>query len=86
MSRGPLLRRNHEEIDGLFVSAMALGLTLSAQADAGSACETVRTQDGIVDARVLHRVSEPEYVVYSHLGTPPTCAHADPKGSITRGS
>jgi hypothetical protein len=33
--------------------------------------------DGIVEARVLRRVSEAEYVVYSHLGTPPTMSDRD---------
>jgi hypothetical protein len=33
--------------------------------------------DDIVDARVLRRVSETEYVVYSHLGTPPTMSDRD---------
>lgn len=108
--------------NGLFVTAVAFGLALSARADAGNAWETLRTQDGItvsrrdvpgspfvalrgegdvdaplltvgsvlvdvprdhewiddiVEARVLHRVSETEYVVYSHLGTPPTMSDRD---------
>jgi hypothetical protein len=33
--------------------------------------------DGIVEARVLRRVSETEYVLYSHLGTPPTMSDRD---------
>lgn len=33
--------------------------------------------DGIVEARVLRRVSETEYILYSHLGTPPTMSDRD---------
>ena len=106
----------------LGVIALALGLTVSARADAASGWETLRNQDGItvsrrdvpgspfvalrgegdvdaplltvgsvlvdvardhewiddiVEAHVLRRVSETEYVVYSHLGTPPTMSDRD---------
>lgn len=106
----------------LLVLALALGVSVSARADAANRWETVRTQDGItvarrdvpgspfvalrgegdvdaplltvgsvlvdvardhewiddiVDARVLRRVSDTEYVVYSHLGTPPTMSDRD---------
>jgi len=33
--------------------------------------------DGIEEARVLRRVSETEYILYSHLGTPPTMSDRD---------
>ncbi len=104
------------------VSAIALGVTLSAQAGAAGTWETIRTDDGItvsrkevpgspfvalrgegdvdaplltvgsvlldvardkewidgiVEARVVRRVSDTEYVVYSHLGTPPTMSDRD---------
>lgn len=41
--------------------------------------------DGLVEARVLRRVSETEYVVYSHLGTPPTMSDRDFVADVTIG-
>jgi hypothetical protein len=33
--------------------------------------------DSVVEARVLHQVTETEYVMYSHVGTPPTMSDRD---------
>jgi hypothetical protein len=105
-----------------FITALAIGATISTQAGAANDWEVIRTDDGITvarkdvpgskfvalrgegdvdapllsvgsvlvdvardhewidgiaDARVLRRVSETEYIVYSHLGTPPTMSDRD---------
>ncbi|HEY8040818.1 MAG TPA: START domain-containing protein [Polyangiaceae bacterium] len=39
--------------------------------------------DSVADARVLRRVSEAEYVVYSHVATPPTMSDRDFVADVT---